>query len=617
MLFVLIMLVLLPLWRWNQTIPIGLEPNHHKAAASSLQKYVEHKPIVINNNKDFVAYGFPGNGNSSNPYIIAGLNITSSTKTLIQIQDTTVYFRIQDNLLNGLLGKNMGINLSNVVNGIIDSNFISNFDRGIILSKVVHGRVDSNIFSNCFVGISFSKSAHITMDYNTIPDGSEGIILSYAWNTTLTFNTISNCGKGIILNSSQITKLIYNTVSNNREYGIEVKNSENNTFSGNTISNNSQGGIILENSGNNTLLKNNFVNNGLVIIGEQDEHYIQTTVADNVVNGRPLIFWQHVSGGTVPPGAGQILLINTTGVEVTRQDLAWTTCGVLAAFSTHLNIHSNIVSNNTFGINLFHVEHTTLANNNVSQSEDTGIILWGSWNTDLSNNTLTYHQYGLNVTNSGNTTVSNNNVSQSEDTGIILWGSWNTGLSNNTLTYHQYGLNVTNSGNTTVTHNNVSQSEDTGVILWGTWNTTLSNNTLSYNQGFGIFLDRNSENNTIIWNNFLGNYPMGFSQASDQGNNNVFAHNYWDDHDTTDLNGDGLADVSYVIEGAASNQDLSPLTTLVNPPPPETTTPEMITPTSPTLTTSPLSELVTSSLLMIIVFLAATILGMKRRKDRG
>jgi len=68
----------------------------------------------------------------------------------------------------------------------------------------------------------------------------------------------------------------------------------------------------------------------------------------------------------------------------------------------------------------------------------------------------------------------------------------------------------------------------------------------------------------VKWNDFLGNRPGG-CQAGDAGSNNVFARNYWDDHDTTDRNGDGIADAPYTIEGDASNQDLSPLTALANP----------------------------------------------------
>jgi len=65
----------------------------------------------------------------------------------------------------------------------------------------------------------------------------------------------------------------------------------------------------------------------------------------------------------------------------------------------------------------------------------------------------------------------------------------------------------------------------------------------------------------VTWNDFLDNHPGGHSQARDEGSNNVFAYNYWDDHDTTDRNGDGIADTPYAIDG---NQDSFPLTVPAN-----------------------------------------------------
>jgi len=73
-----------------------------------------------------------------------------------------------------------------------------------------------------------------------------------------------------------------------------------------------------------------------------------------------------------------------------------------------------------------------------------------------------------------------------------------------------------------------------------------------------------NEDNMVMWNDFIGNHPGGSSQASDEGSNNVFAHNYWDNHDFTDRNGDGIADTPYAIDGASANQDLTPLTALAN-----------------------------------------------------
>jgi nitrous oxidase accessory protein NosD len=93
----------------------------------------------------------------------------------------------------------------------------------------------------------------------------------------------------------------------------------------------------------------------------------------------------------------------------------------------------------------------------------------------------------------------------------------------------------------------------------------LSDNTISYNNKYGIVLDHgqgwSSSNNSVSWNRFLGNNPNGTSQAYDEGLNNTFRYNYWDDWISPDVDDDGIVDVPYSIDGAAGNQDQFPLST--------------------------------------------------------
>ena len=97
----------------------------------------------------------PGEGTKGNPYIIEGLNITGSTGILLLIEDTTVYFRIQNNIINGVTGASDGIYLSNVTNGLIKNNIVTNCKVGIQLSSAEHLIITGNTVSYClFTGIS-------------------------------------------------------------------------------------------------------------------------------------------------------------------------------------------------------------------------------------------------------------------------------------------------------------------------------------------------------------------------------------------------------------------------------------------------------------------------------
>ena len=680
------------------------------------QQYVAHAPIVIEGNADFAALGFPGEGSPSNPYVIEGLNITAN-KTLIHIEETTVYFSIRNNLLNGLTGEHDGIYLKHVTHGTIDSNIISNCKNGINLhasekngiwlypsdqNTIAHNTLFQNkrgiflwfsgkntMFHNTVseseAGIALYHSGYSTMSHNTVEGG--GIGLYESGHSTVTHNTVSECGAGITLESisgdpldSGQNTVAHNTVSES-EVGIKLEYSDQNIMSNNTVSN-CRKGIYLYDSKQNTLVGNQLVNNYLVIeLYLRDrwnyyitpyiwsvEHYLQATVAENVVNGRPLIFWQNVHGGSVPPGAGQIFLLKSTGVEVTGQALVRVPTGVFAAFCSHLAIHHNTVSESEAGIALYESEHSTVAHNSISQcgagikfdasDQNTldnntvsqcgdGIVLTSSsgQNTlvgnqlvDNSDNSLVIinlywsHRHGIsvrsiehyvqatvaeNVVNGrplvfwqnvrGGTvpqgagqiflinctgvevtgqdltrvptgvfaagcshmTIHNNTFSNNNQYGIHVHVSRSSTIANNTISECGVGIRLFGSENITITHNTVTQNSG-GIRLQGAFSphsskkNTVVYNTFANNTGHGIGLSRFSSDNTVKWNDFLGNHPGG-GQAGDAGSNNVFARNYWDDHDTTDRNGDGIADAPYAIEGDASNQDLSPLTALANP----------------------------------------------------
>ncbi|MFQ5868019.1 MAG: nitrous oxide reductase family maturation protein NosD [bacterium] len=545
MILILSALVFVAPWRGDETTPKGLDspfqihqvldaevPNSpQKAIAMPTQQYVGHERINITKNADFAALGFPGEGSLSNPYTIEGLNIKAGN-TLIHIQDTTVYFHIRNNLLTGSSWESHGVIYH---------------PRGIYLQNVEHGTIDAN--------------------------------------------TITGCGPGILLNGSEQTSVSHNTVSNSKwpeEFssmdssgGISLVDSWNNNIVHNNLSDNYKG-IRLSSSGQNTLVGNILVNNGLDISGGQIEDCLQAAVAENVVNGRPVVYWQSVSGGTVPPDAGQVLLINTTGIEVTGQNLSWTSIGVLATFSSHLAIHHNTLSNNRKGISLSHSWNSSVAHNTLS-SNRFGISLWDARHTTISNNTLSQSSYyGIDLMYSDHNTVAHNTVSGGEihleESGnntityntvhgiiYIKSGSWNNTIAHNIVFGGWVGIELRYSEHNTVTHNTVSTCKR-GIALAYSWHNTVSNNTVFNCEKEGIVIwddriNKLSVNNMVTWNDFLDNHPGGRSQANDEGSNNVFAYNYWDDHDHTDRNGDGIADTPYAIDG---NQDPSPLTAPAN-----------------------------------------------------
>lgn len=175
----------------NIEIPTPLNPHYllnsdyisRNILQNSSTQYVEHTPIRIDGNADFAATAklenWPGDGTFSNPYIIRYYVISYNTADLIDIQNTNVYFYINNNTLNGLNGRYNGIDLHNVSHGVIFHNIIHNNRKGIELWTTNDCNLTDNMVSkNNWGGIYLIDSGSITLTNNYISNnGGYGIRL--------------------------------------------------------------------------------------------------------------------------------------------------------------------------------------------------------------------------------------------------------------------------------------------------------------------------------------------------------------------------------------------------------------------------------------------------------
>lgn len=364
-----------------------------------------------------------------------------------------------------------------------------------------------------------NTDVYFQINNSLIVGGSKGIYLYNVVNGLIANNTVIFNNYGIYLDYSENNVLFNNTASYNVRYGIYLLISPNNVLINNTVFDNVEFGILIYLSGNNRIVNNSFTNNGLSLRGSQVSDYLQLEVANNTVNGKILIFWQNINGGTVPDGAGQVILVNSISVTVTGQNLSHTDMGLLAAYSSNL-----IISNNTVFDNLY------------------GICFDNSVNSDLSNNTVTYNSNGIRF----------------DDY------SANNNLHGNIVSYNSYGIFLLDSStNNNLYGNIISHNSINGISLSFTTNNALFGNIFYNNSEYGITLFV-SENNLITWNDFTNNNPSSSSQGNDASNIgliNTFDYNYWNNWTTPDLNSDGIVDSPYTIDGDSNNQDSHPLTT--------------------------------------------------------
>ena len=462
----------------------------------SINSYQNHSPIIINGNTNFndtaFTEGWNGNGTITNPYIITGLNITNIGGELIRIRNTDVYFIIKDCFF---FGGHYGIYFSNVNNSYIFNNTISGSDIAIfIVNSNNNNFMQNNVSNNFLYGVELTNSAS---------------------------NTLAN------------------NILNDIQNGIWVGSSSNNIIFNNTFSNISNIALFFGQSAENRILNNSFSNNGMYLSeGDVLQNYLQTEVANNTVNGKPLIFWQNQVGGTVPSDAGQIILVNSESVNIVEQEISSAAIGIQLHLCTNITISNSIISNNKIGV-LFssstfnRIHKTTFTRNHY------GIQLWYSSINDFSENILINNSgRGFSIDESNENLIYRNTIFNCLY-GLRLFQSNGNSLFSNIISDSLIGIDLTSlSSSNSIYDNIISNTSDYAMLLYS------------------------GPNNYIRWNNFINNTPSETSQVYEHSSSetkNIVEYNYWDDWTQPDSNNDGIVDLPYLIDGDTNNYDEYPL----------------------------------------------------------
>jgi len=369
-------------------------------------------------------------------------------------------------------------------------------------------------------GISLWNSNGNTITDNDVSENiGNGIHLWQSSSNLLQGNTVSSNGyMGIwVRDSSNDNFVLSNTVSNNHSYGISVEGSRN-TVSDNHVASNGFGISLWKGSGH-TVTGNSMVDDGLVLVGPDIADYLHNIDPTNTVNGKPLYYWRDRAGGEVPPGAGQVIVVNSTDVTISNQDVSNGSMGIVLAYSSGCSVTDNIAnSNDGSAIVLNHSDNNVVSTNEANDSRSaTGIALEHS------------HQ----------NRVAGNSANENAYYGIIL----------------AYSTANVLDGNTT----NSSQ-KNAGIWLNHSTDNVLTRNVSRYNwASAGIWLMM-SNNNTIYLNDFADNKYNAATSGSNLWNSpqhvtylyhgNVYTNflgNYWGDYAGVDGDGDGIGDTPYTM----------------------------------------------------------------------
>jgi parallel beta-helix repeat protein len=206
------------------------------------QTYRDHGPIIITSDADFSA--FSGSGTLEEPYIIEGLNITTSEKYGVSVSLTTKHFVIRDCYIDAT---NAGITIEMVKEGtaVLISNICTRNENSngagiqIAFSNKV-GLRDNICKDNEAYGILLFFSYELILYKNTCNNnGMTGIAAGYANNSLFSDNICNNNGwEGLYLVGSAGSNLVSNIFSNNCEYGIRIEYADYSTLVNNTMEHN-------------------------------------------------------------------------------------------------------------------------------------------------------------------------------------------------------------------------------------------------------------------------------------------------------------------------------------------------------------------------------------------
>jgi parallel beta-helix repeat protein len=297
--------------------------------------------------------------------------------------------------------------------------------------------------------------------------------------------------------------------------------------------------------------------------------------------------------------------------------------------SSDNTLNDNNCSNNENGIILSLSDNNTLTNNTCDSNGYQGIDIDSSSSNTLGNNTCLDNVAGISLYWSTNNTLVNNNCSDGNYGLHLQQYSRNNTLSHNDCLNDIWGLYLERSSNNTVINNNCSENgegldlailSNNNTFVGNTWSNndwgisfgsgdisynTFTGNTISCSTEFGFAMTYSENANNRIWNNtFYHNNGAGDTfepmhiQAQDSGANNWWNStdgygNYWSDWTGPDVNGDGIVDAPYVLDGGVDNY-------------PRTTTPS-----------EPIPEFGMMPIVVIALLVAiASTIGARRRKTR-
>ena len=379
-----------------------------------------------------------GSGTAADPYIISGHIFNS----FLNIIHSRKHFRIQN---CEFTDNTYGMWISNISNGIIEDNHVSNALFGFDIMNCSHIEFRNNncsllgntgflaqfsndlsFYSNIVSkktsdGIRLNTLENSILEGNTMNDNSNfGIMIVDSNSLTITANTANFNLMGVYVADSDYCLVSLNTVNESDAHGIFLSNSDNNTVEENTVHNSLLDGISLGNSDDTLIYKNSVAHNnasGIEVTSSNNITILENEAFDNTENGIKL-----QSSDNNRLETNNLHHNGEDGIRFYSGSQQNILAGNLASFNNfsgialELNCHNNLIYDNIASNNQQHGFYISSSNNNfitTSRANDNtlnGIQLLSSDRNRITSNTVYNNVNGTNLASSDDNVIFGNNL---------------------------------------------------------------------------------------------------------------------------------------------------------------------------------------------------------------
>lgn len=193
------------------------------------------------------------------------------------------------------------------------------------------------------------------------------------------------------------------------DYVIEIL-ANNTIISDNILNNIGYGtcfGIYITGLRNNNRIEGNqFIRTGL---GFDTDEFGQNIVADNLVNGKPLMYLDGAQNLAIEEPAGQIVLINCKNIKVINQELLDTAAGLYIINTDVCEVSGCIIQSNTYGIRIRNSDDLKVTGSRIRENIY-GIYARLCDNGQISNNSVYANSQAVYVESSEHCRIVSNNL---------------------------------------------------------------------------------------------------------------------------------------------------------------------------------------------------------------